>query len=213
MYKIISKNQTKQRYLHDKRSKEFMAHLKIQPTDPNEISNVYQKMMTGLKNSGVLKEVESTKFPFEELLIEIVGQENFDKTLLKSSLWFAFSNHNIFIQKLAAKIVPIFKDTGTLKKNINNILKIFKQYFEEPSFLMKDLNLMGASTPKGGDIVLYRDRIGDITHFAKVVGVNHGTGEVMVESKWGREPKAFRHKICDVPFQYGEPLIFVREKN
>jgi hypothetical protein len=63
-----------------------------------------------------------------------------------------------------------------------------------------------------GDIVLYRNEQGDLTHVALVSFVDHGLGSnIKVISKWGLEAE-FIHFEDDVPVMLGRPVEYYTER-
>jgi hypothetical protein len=63
-----------------------------------------------------------------------------------------------------------------------------------------------------GDVVLYRDNEGDLSHVALVVTVDRSIGEsIRVVSKWGKDPE-FIHFMENVPVRLGHPTEFWTER-
>jgi surface antigen len=68
------------------------------------------------------------------------------------------------------------------------------------------------NTPQVGDLVVYKDSNGNITHTGIVKEVDKDGKVTKVESKWGRLGR-YEHAPNDVPSTYGSPEYYHTNRN
>jgi len=73
--------------------------------------------------------------------------------------------------------------------------------------ILDDNGYTQVTRPAVGDIVVYRDADGNITHTGLVRAVDSNGNVTVVESKWGRLGR-YRHAPNDVPPSYGTPSYY-----